>query len=235
MRPRTPSRTYDCISQRNRRWYPGTPRQPPDSPTVVDRRQRDRCDRAWRAVDLRVVPQRPQRRPRHQHLDLRPGDRHQESDLGHRPTDRRCDRRPLRIRPGPRHRRRRLLRRRGDDGLAATATQLYLSGGFVVGVGLAATSFAVVLASIGRRFPPERRSTALGIATAVGSGGQFVFVQLANRIDAAAGWQTALTVLGLVTLAIVVLARPLRGNAEDADAPTNQAESPDARPLNPSR
>lgn len=111
---------------------------------------------------------------------------------------------------------------------ASTAPQLYLSGGFVVGVGLAATSFAVVLASIGRRFPPERRSTALGIATAVGSGGQFVFVQLANRIDAAAGWQTALSVLGLVTLAIVVLARPLRGNAENADEAAAQAASPDA-------
>lgn len=111
---------------------------------------------------------------------------------------------------------------------ASTPTQLHLSGGFVVGVGLAATSFAVVLASIGRRFPPERRSTALGIATAVGSGGQFVFVQLANRIDAAAGWQTALTALGITTLAIVVLARPLRGNAEDADTLARATRASDA-------
>lgn len=101
---------------------------------------------------------------------------------------------------------------------ADSPAELYLSGGFVVGVGLAATSFAVVLASIGRRYPPERRSTALGIATAVGSGGQFVFVQLADRVDAAAGWQTALATLGVITLAIVVLARPLRGNADDAIA-----------------
>lgn len=101
---------------------------------------------------------------------------------------------------------------------AATPSQLYLSAGFVVGVGLAATSFAVVLASIGRRHPPERRSQALGIATAIGSGGQFVFVQLANGIERAADWQTALLVLGLATLAIGVLARPLRGNADDAMA-----------------
>ena len=99
---------------------------------------------------------------------------------------------------------------------AATPTQLYVSAGFVVGVGLAATSFAVVLASIGRRYPPERRSQALGVATAIGSGGQFVFVQLANGIERAADWQTALVVLGVVTLAIGVLARPLRGNADDA-------------------
>ncbi len=99
---------------------------------------------------------------------------------------------------------------------ATSAADLYLSGGFIVGVGLAATSFSVVLASIGRRFPPERRTKALGIATAVGSGGQFVFVQLANRIDAISGWQAALTTLGLATLLIAVLAAPLRGNSESA-------------------
>ncbi|MGH1505958.1 MAG: MFS transporter [Acidimicrobiales bacterium] len=100
--------------------------------------------------------------------------------------------------------------------LMATAdspAQLYLSGGFVIGVGLAATSFSVVLASIGRHYPPEQRPKALGITTAVGSGGQFVFVQVANRIEAASDWQAALVALGITTLAIAALARPLRGNA----------------------
>lgn len=112
---------------------------------------------------------------------------------------------------------------------ATSAAQLYLSAGFVVGVGLAATSFAVVLASIGRRYPAERRSQALGIATAVGSGGQFVFVQLANGVESAAGWQTALVVLGVITLSIIVLARPLRGRASDTHSIDDPADSESLR------
>lgn len=121
---------------------------------------------------------------------------------------------------------------------AQSPAQLYLSGGFVVGVGLAATSFSVVLASIGRRYPPERRSKALGIATAVGSGGQFVFVQFANRIEAASDWQTALVALGITTLAIAVLARPLSGNAASTDTSstdttsTGDGAAPAATPAN---
>jgi len=117
---------------------------------------------------------------------------------------------------------------------ASTGLQLYLSGGFIIGVGLSATSFAVVLASIGRRYPDNRRSTALGIATAAGSSGQFLFVQFANRLDSVNGWQTTLTVLGLVTLAIAVLAWPLRGNADDALTPPLSGRSAiDERPQQP--
>lgn len=105
---------------------------------------------------------------------------------------------------------------------ATTAGQLYVSAGFVTGVGLAATSFAVVLAAVGRRYPPERRSQALGIATAIGSGGQFVFVQVAGGLRSAMDWRAALVVLGAITLAILVLARPLRGRADDG---TSHADS----------
>ena len=100
--------------------------------------------------------------------------------------------------------------------------QLYLSAGFVVGVGLAATSFAVVLASIGRMYPEESRAKALGIATAIGSAGQFVLVQVSNAVESSAGWRTALVVLALIALAIIPLSRPLRGNASDAMARSGQ-------------
>jgi MFS family permease len=100
--------------------------------------------------------------------------------------------------------------------------QLYLSAGFVVGLGLAAMSFAVVLASIGRMYPEEQRSKALGIATAIGSGGQFVLVQVANAVESVGGWRLSLAVLAVIAASAMLLARPLRGNAADALAESGQ-------------
>ena len=58
--------------------------------------------------------------------------------------------------------------------LSSTSLGLTLGLGAFVGIGLSATTFAVVLGAIGRRFPPEKRSTALGIASLGGSVGIFV-------------------------------------------------------------
>ena len=83
----------------------------------------------------------------------------------------------------------------------------------------------MVLAAIGRLYPEDKRTKALGIATAVGSGGQFVMVQVSNAIESSAGWRTSLVVLGLVAGAVLLLARPLRGTAADALAASNPTGS----------
>ena len=44
------------------------------------------------------------------------------------------------------------------------ALGLHLGQGLLVGIGISATGFAVVLGPVGRAVPPERRSMALGIA-----------------------------------------------------------------------
>ncbi|MBT5568080.1 MAG: MFS transporter, partial [Acidimicrobiaceae bacterium] len=69
---------------------------------------------------------------------------------------------------------------------SGSAAELHLSG-FLSGVGMAGVSFTVVLAAVGRLAPEERRSMALGIATSVGSVGQFLFVPLASVAINAAG------------------------------------------------
>ncbi|MDH3498706.1 MAG: MFS transporter [Acidimicrobiia bacterium] len=96
---------------------------------------------------------------------------------------------------------------------AGSSGALYLSGGFVVGGGLAAASFAVVLAAIGRIAPPNHRSLALGIATAMGSAGQFVLVPVAQAWLAALGWEQTVALMGVVAFTMVLVVRPLRGNA----------------------
>lgn len=83
---------------------------------------------------------------------------------------------------------------------------LNLSLGLMVGMGLSATTYVVVLGAVGQIVPPERRSSTFGIITAVGSSGMFVFPPLTQLLINNVGWQNALVVLGGVVLAVVLFA-----------------------------
>jgi predicted MFS family arabinose efflux permease len=93
--------------------------------------------------------------------------------------------------------------------LAQGAWAFNFAGGILVGVGIAASSFSIVMAALGRIVPPEKRSWAFGIATASGSLGQFIFAPLAAALITAFGWQQALIILGSCALLIVLFALPL--------------------------
>jgi MFS family permease len=78
---------------------------------------------------------------------------------------------------------------------AATPGELYLSAGIVVGLGLSGTTFSIIYGVIGRTMPPEKRTMALGIASAAGSFGQFAMLPGTQAAIGAAGWAFALVVL----------------------------------------
>jgi MFS family permease len=101
---------------------------------------------------------------------------------------------------------------------AHTPALIYLSGGLLVGVGIATASFSIVMAAFGRLVPPEKRSWALGIATAAGSLGQFIFAPLGQGFIAAFGWQAALLLLAAIVLMIIPFILPLDAPAADAGA-----------------
>jgi predicted MFS family arabinose efflux permease len=84
-----------------------------------------------------------------------------------------------------------------------------IGGGIIVGIGIAMSSFGIVMAALGRMMPPEKRSWAFGIATAAGSLGQFVFAPLGGALISAYGWYNALLFLAGSTLLIVLFAVPL--------------------------
>ena len=121
--------------------------------------------------------------------------------------------------------------------LMATANStglLILSAGFLVGISIGAASFAVVLSAVGRLAPPERRSMALGIVTAMGSVGQFVLVPTAQRLLEAVGWRQTVVIMALIVLAVVICAPSFRGRASDHSAAAAKATSDgpeEARPL----
>jgi MFS family permease len=89
---------------------------------------------------------------------------------------------------------------------STTPLMLDASAGLMVGLGLSGVSFGVILGVVGRAFPPERRSLALGIASSGGSLGQFLMLPFGQLLISTLGWQTALLVMAGTIMATVPLA-----------------------------
>ncbi|KFX67771.1 MFS transporter [Pseudomonas taeanensis MS-3] len=100
-------------------------------------------------------------------------------------------------------------------GLADSPWSLSLSAGLLIGLGLSGTSFSVILGAIGRAVPVEKRSMAMGIASAAGSFGQFAMLPGTLGLIGWLGWSSALLVLGLLVALIV----PLAGMIKDHPLP----------------
>ena len=101
-------------------------------------------------------------------------------------------------------------------GTADAPAWLHIGGGLLVGLGVAAGSFGIVLSVFARNVPEEQRSIVFGIGTAAGSAGMFLFSPLSVRLIADYGWSSALLIMSVMMLAIPLLAIPLKGNAKSA-------------------
>jgi len=109
--------------------------------------------------------------------------------------------------------------------ISSTGWLLNLSVGLILGLALSATSFSVLLSAVGRAAPPEKRSLAMGIASAAGSFGQFIMLPSTLLLLQNYGWSAALVVSAILIAFIVPLAWMLKAPAfVVANAPTNQAQ-----------
>jgi MFS family permease len=106
---------------------------------------------------------------------------------------------------------------------STTPSMLDFSAGVMTGLGIAATSFTLVIAAFGKLMPPHLRSLAFGAGTAAGSFGQFLFSPLAVGFIDWFGWQHALVVFGLITLTMIPLAVVVRTPPMDMSAKTGNA------------
>jgi MFS family permease len=93
---------------------------------------------------------------------------------------------------------------------STTPAMLDLSAGVLTGLGIAGTSFTLVIAAFSKLMPPHMRSLAFGAGTAAGSFGQFLFSPLAVGFIDWFGWQHALVGFGFITLTMIPLAFALR-------------------------
>lgn len=88
---------------------------------------------------------------------------------------------------------------------AAGTIGLTLSLGAVIGLALTGTTYATVLAAVGRVVPEEKRGMAFGLCTAAGSFGMFAVVPGAQALLDAYGWQTAFLLMALAVGLLVPL------------------------------
>jgi len=94
---------------------------------------------------------------------------------------------------------------------AETPMAMHFAAGLLVGGALSGATFSTVLAVIGRTVAPERRSTALGVATAAGSFGQFVLLPVNQLLIGSFNWHVALLIMAGMTALIMPLAAALAG------------------------
>jgi len=103
-----------------------------------------------------------------------------------------------------------------------------LSAGIIVGVALSCSGFSIVYGVIGRAFPAEKRSVALGIAGAAGSFGQFVMLPYGQTLINQIGWHNALLTLALTILLIAPLSAALVEKRRHETAGLHKQSIPEA-------
>ena len=107
---------------------------------------------------------------------------------------------------------------------STTPGMLNLTAGFIAGLGVAGSSFTLVLAGFGKLLPPEWRSLSFGLGTAAGSFGQFLFSPLAIGLIGNFGWQHTLLIFAGVILLIIPLSLALIAPKGHTDAEPSPAE-----------
>jgi MFS family permease len=101
------------------------------------------------------------------------------------------------------------------------ALLLDLTAGLLCGVGIATSSFSIVMVAFGRNVPQEKRPLIFGVATAASSFGQFVFAPIGQGFISAFGWSMALLWLAAILALALPFTFALRGRSEQS---TGQAD-----------
>ncbi|MFL5219453.1 MAG: MFS transporter [Microvirga sp.] len=113
---------------------------------------------------------------------------------------------------------------------AATEGVLLTLGNALTGVGMAAAGFGPIFGAITRQTPAEKRSIALGVATAGGSFGQFAVVPIASLLQERLGdWHLTMLVLALGSIVMIPLTLGLREDRGGAPARPGTAPAQTSR------
>ncbi len=107
-----------------------------------------------------------------------------------------------------------------------TALGIFIGGGVLIGLAVAATSHGVLVGIISRTAPQKVRALAVSILAAVGSLGTFIIAPGTQWSLDTFSWQTTLLILAGVAAAMALLAMAFRTNR--APVSETPAEKPDA-------
>ena len=98
--------------------------------------------------------------------------------------------------------------------IAPSPFWLHFGGGVLVGLGIAAGSFGIILAAFARNVPADKRSIVFGLGTAAGSSGMFFFAPISRTMIDTLGWSDTLIGMAIMMAIIPVAAIALRGKPE---------------------
>ncbi|MFZ2649659.1 MAG: MFS transporter [Burkholderiaceae bacterium] len=104
--------------------------------------------------------------------------------------------------------------------LMTTTAGLIFAIGVLAAGGAGMAGPAVLMAATARLIPASQRGMATGIVNAGGSFGQFMMAPIAGTLMVAAGWVSAMQLLGLIVLLALPAAWVLKGNSLQAAAPS---------------
>ena len=82
---------------------------------------------------------------------------------------------------------------------------LAISGGVLMGLAVACTTYTVAYSVLGKMVTPERRAWAFGISAAAGSFGQFLMIPVGQYFITSQGWAFSLIGLAVITATIAPL------------------------------
>src|SRR3954462_6257129 len=77
--------------------------------------------------------------------------------------------------------------------------------GFLAGIGTAGTGFGVLLGTISRATPPEKRSQTVGLVAAAGSLGTFFLAPFGQFMIDGFGWHAAMITFALIAASVALL------------------------------
>ena len=109
--------------------------------------------------------------------------------------------------------------------VSTTPITLNITAGVLIGFGLSGCSFNIVLSAFGKLLKPEWRGLALGLGTAAGSFGQFLFAPFGVAMIDHFGWESALLVFGGLLVLGVPMALALMTPASTSSAETGKQQS----------
>ena len=114
---------------------------------------------------------------------------------------------------------------------STTPVTLNITGGVLIGFGLSACSFNIVLTAFGKLVPKEWQGLAFGAGTAAGSFGQFLFAPFGVALIQNFGWQYALLVFSALVLLVIPFAMALRTASNKAAVNSQNATPQEAQTL----
>src|SRR5207249_5543292 len=85
--------------------------------------------------------------------------------------------------------------------------------GFLAGIGTAGTGFGVLIGTVSRATPPEKRSQTVGLVAAAGSLGTMVIAPLGQWLINSYGWQAAMVGFAAIAGSMALLSLPIRAQA----------------------